>query len=234
MTTNWRPFALMRWHTCRSRAGHLRRASGTFLLGIFTAIIMASVRPVLGSFGPAGMLWGVLAAFVLLIVGVRLLKRLGRKMEVRPDSHATGWELSPGTYARALERIAEVSLIPVVKGSRRNVHPDLYDRMIQAGVTPDFSRPARPPRWASLLGLAGLLLAAYVGVVAYGFVTGSLPDALFDPASAAAWKIGAGGRGYRSFRSFWSKFWSKSRLRIEARVDRVAFGALTRLGYSGG
>ena len=156
-------------HLAEPRRVILARASGAFLLGLYIALIMASVRPILGSFGPDGMLWGIIAAFLFLIVGVLLLKRLGRKMEIRADSHATGWEPSPGTYARALERIAQVNLVPAVMGSRRNVHPDLYDRMIQAGVTPDFPRPARPPRWAFVLGLAGLLLAACLGLVAYSF-----------------------------------------------------------------
>jgi len=186
-------------HLAEPRRVILARASGAFLIGFYVALIIASVRPILGSFGPGGMLWGILAAFLVLIVGVLLLKRLGRKMEVRADNHATGWEPSPGTYARALERISQVNLVPAVMGSRRNVHPDLYDRMVQAGVTPDFPRPARPPQLALVVGMAGLLLAAYLGVVAYGFVTGSLPDALFDRASAAAWKIGAGGGGYTEF-----------------------------------
>lgn len=186
-------------HLSEPRRVILARASGAFLLGIYAALMMASARPILGTYGPNATLWGIIASFFLLIGGMLLLKRLGRKMEVRADSHATGWEASPGTYASALERIGEVSLFPAVLGSRRSVHPDLYDRMIEAGGTPNFPRPARPPRWAFFVGLAGLMLAGYLGMTAHSYLTGSLPDALFDRTSAAAWKIGAGGGGYADF-----------------------------------
>jgi Zn-dependent protease with chaperone function len=179
-------------HLAEPRRVLLARASGAFLLGLVLALLMATARPIHGSFGPSGMLWVFTAACLLLVVGLLLLSRLNRKMEIRADSHATGWEPSPGSYARALELITHVNLIPAVLGSRRNVHPDLYDRMLQAGVTPDFPRPARPPQWAHVLGLVGLLLAASLGLAGSLLVTHTLPDALLDRSSAALWRIGAG------------------------------------------
>ena len=56
-----------------------------FLLGLYVALIMASVGPIVGSYGPGAMLWGILAAFLMLIVGVLLLKRLGRNDDADPE-----------------------------------------------------------------------------------------------------------------------------------------------------
>jgi hypothetical protein len=49
-------------------------------------------------------------------------------------------EGDPGCYAKALERIYKENLMPAAV-AQRTTHPNLYDRMVQAGVTPDFPRP---------------------------------------------------------------------------------------------
>jgi Zn-dependent protease with chaperone function len=179
-------------HLAEPRRVILARASGAFVFGLFVALVMASTRPILGSFGIDGMLWGIVSASLFLLVSLLLLRRLGRRMEIRADSHAAAWEPSPGCYARALERIHQANLVPAVLGSRRYTHPDLYDRMVRAGVTPDYPRPAPPPRSAFFLGLAGLILAACLGLGGYWLVTRVLPDALLDHSSATLWKVGAG------------------------------------------
>jgi hypothetical protein len=43
--------------------------------------------------------------------------------------------------------------MPAVMPTKRLPHPHLYDRMVVAGVTPDFPRPDRPARWGSWLGV---------------------------------------------------------------------------------
>src|SRR5207249_9576995 len=48
-----------------------------------------------------------------------------------------------GRYARALEKLHRLNLMPAVT-SGSGVHPSLYDRMIAAGVTPDYRRPVAP------------------------------------------------------------------------------------------
>jgi len=60
---------------------------------------------------------------------------------MRADHIANSNELDPGTYARALERIYEDNLLPAVNAKDRATHPHLYDRLLAAGVTPQFPRP---------------------------------------------------------------------------------------------
>lgn len=124
--------------------------------------------------------------------GIKLSNRLSLKMEHRADAQATESQSSPGVYARALEKLYQTNLVPAVLRSKQLSHPDLYDRMVQAGVTPDYARPAPPPRWASLLGFATLLFAAFLGICSYRLVTRTLPDALLDHKASIMWRIGGG------------------------------------------
>ena len=128
-------------------------------MGASTALIAASCRPLLGSYGVQGLFGGILAASVVLIVGLRLSNRLSRRMEHQADARAAEAQASAGVYARALERLYETNLLPAVQASKRTTHPDLYDRMIQAGLNPDYPRPAPPPRGAGMIGWGTLLLA---------------------------------------------------------------------------
>lgn len=77
-----------------------------------------------------------------------LAPRLFRKMEVRADKVAVENAVDAATYARALERLYEANQIPAVMRSKRMIHPHLYDRLLAAGVTPDYPRPKRPGAWA--------------------------------------------------------------------------------------
>ena len=94
-----------------------------------------------------------------------LFYKLSRKLESRADDMAKANEGDAGTYARALKRLYEDSLIPAVLASSRRTHPNLYDRMLSAGVTPDFPRPrpAANMAWHGhiIAGLVGLLFAFF-------------------------------------------------------------------------
>ena len=71
-----------------------------------------------------------------------------------------------GTYARALTRLYEDNLSPAVNAKKMATHPHLYDRLLAAGVTPDFPRPAAPAAMAVtgsvFAGLVGMLFAWFV------------------------------------------------------------------------
>jgi hypothetical protein len=117
------------------------------------------------SFGLIPVAVAFLAALILWIVA----RRMTRHLEVQADKIARTQEESPGDYARALEKIYEANLVPVVL-SRHSTHPDLYDRLVAAGVEPSYKRPAPPSRFRSLLsaGVAAtvavlLLSAAIIG-----------------------------------------------------------------------
>lgn len=100
----------------------------------------------------------VLAVLLTWLLGLRLHHR----MEERADRIAKTDERAPGQYARALERLYELNLMPAVMGGLR-MHPNLYDRLLAAGETPAYERPAKPSGLkARLLGWGALLLT--VGV----------------------------------------------------------------------
>lgn len=134
-------------------------------------IVLACWRPIVAwSGGP-----GLVASFAIaMLIAVRA-HRLGRRLEEKADRHALDHEdqESRGDYARALESLHRVNLMPAVVRSKRSTHPHLYDRMIEAGVQPDYERPLPPkdpklPRaipklWVAMLGFAILFVYALEG-----------------------------------------------------------------------
>jgi len=94
------------------------------------------VRPILAAFGI-----GALAPLVLVPLIVRIaVARMARRKEVRADVAA----VRPGRshLCAGAERIHQA--IKCRRHARKMVHPNSYDRMLAAGVTPDFARPAKP------------------------------------------------------------------------------------------
>jgi Zn-dependent protease with chaperone function len=198
--------------------GHLgesRLTAAARSAGIYVILPLAAARPVLGSFG----VYAFAASVLLVLVVVRLIRRLARKMEERADAVARSHEGESGTYARALERLHEVNLIPAVMSGKRRIHPHLYDRLAAAGVQPAYPRP-KPPSGALMLAaaLAAVLLAGVVsiglrmGICAGGlFARGSEPALLFFTAldgggadrmadlAYLRWKRGDGEGAYRLY-----------------------------------
>lgn len=93
---------------------------------------------------------GTLCSLAAYFIGARLLGRFSRKAEENADASAKESEASEGTYARALEKIHAASLIPAVL-NRNATHPHLYDRMIKAGITPEYGRPQPPTKALALI-----------------------------------------------------------------------------------
>jgi hypothetical protein len=52
------------------------------------------------------------------------------------------------------------------KQSKSRLYPDLYDRMVAAGATPDYPRPDPPPRWLGRLGLLVVTALVAAGALA--------------------------------------------------------------------
>ena len=127
----------------------------------FLLIGMAALFPLMGSFG----LIVALVAPALMCAGIVVSQRVARNMEIRSDRHAHAHEGDAGTYARALEKIHEANLIPAVLKGKKSVHPHLYDRMIAAGILPDYDRPAAPK--TSWLASLPTLLLVFAVVLAY-------------------------------------------------------------------
>lgn len=144
---------------------HLRESFLMGLLRVLSSVgffLFVFVRPVLHAWGLPGLM-GLLAVYVLFLRFVGLMMR---RMENRADSAATGVSGESPVYARALEKIYEANQIPAVMPGNRMVHPHLYDRMVSAGVTPDYPRPAPPARWSGV-AWACLVIAGAVTVVSF-------------------------------------------------------------------
>lgn len=107
--------------------------------------------------------FGVVFAVAVFLIALKMQSRLSQRMERRADAHGVG--VSDGAiHARALEKIYCANLAPVIARSRIKSHPDLYDRMLATGVTPDYPRPTPAPRNTRALCTTMLLL--FVGLVA--------------------------------------------------------------------
>lgn len=101
----------------------------------------------------------------------RLFNALSHKLESHADAAAMQSHEDSVTYARALETLYRVNQMPaVMRGSTQ--HPHLYDRMLSAGVTPDYPRPRPPGRaaWPGWVALAlPLVISAFLFIKArYG------------------------------------------------------------------
>jgi Zn-dependent protease with chaperone function len=114
-------------------------------------------NPVVHTFGFFGFYGLLLVTFVV----PRIYGKISRKLESRADQLAKANEGDAGTYARALTRLYEDSLLPAVTSKERATHPHLYDRLLAAGVTPDFPRPAA----ASTMAVHGHIFAGLVGLL---------------------------------------------------------------------
>ena len=150
---------------CAHELGHLTEPkSARFMrnIGLLTYLPWLLLNPLLH-------VWGMSAFFGLLLLtfGVPYLSRkISRSLEVRADRFAKLNEAEPGNYARALAKLYEDNLVPAVMAKNRRTHPDLYDRLLAAGVTPDFPRPVPPIAMAwqgrILAGAAGILFVIFV------------------------------------------------------------------------
>jgi Zn-dependent protease with chaperone function len=136
---------------CAHELGHLgepRLVSIARVLPVFFTIPIAIGFQVVTAFG----ITVYVALVVVVLLALVLVRRLAHRLEHGADRVAQAHEGASGTYARALAKLYEANLAPVVhlgKGS----HPHLYDRLTAAGVPPEYPRPKPPPRFWLGLGL---------------------------------------------------------------------------------
>jgi len=108
---------------------------------------------------------GLMGFFILLwtsVLAPLLARSISHKLELRADHIAHMNDPDEGTYARALAMLYEDNLLPAVNAKKRATHPHLYDRLLSAGLTPDFPRPAPPQATA----WHGVLFSAALGMLA--------------------------------------------------------------------
>jgi Zn-dependent protease with chaperone function len=149
---------------CVHELAHLAESRWTLIARIVGSLAVFPIlfyRPVAAKFGPNGMI----GLMVIAVTVIWLRSRLSHRMEKHADRAAVTSAADTSAYARGLETIYRLNRMPVVqKKSSLNTHPDLYDRMLAAGVTPDYPRP-QPPRstvWTStvFVAIATIMLLA--------------------------------------------------------------------------
>lgn len=148
-------------HLAESRWALVARIVGG--LAVYPLIFLT---PMHARFGPEGILALALGAWSIWWLHARFY----RAQEKHADRFAAHAEPDSAVYARGLERIYRLNRWPVVqRKSSFNPYPDLYDRMLAAGVAPDYPKP--PPPRARAWSSNGLLVVV-VGLWIYMVVTG--------------------------------------------------------------
>ncbi len=150
---------------CAHELAHLSESKAT---QYSRSIVLLAYLPWL-FFNPMIHTFGFLMFYAMLINTIAVpyfYRKLSRKLESRADRMAQAQEQDAGTYARALTKLYADNLIPAVTAKDRATHPHLYDRILAAGVTPDFPRPTPAQAMAGhghvFSGLAGILFAIFV------------------------------------------------------------------------
>lgn len=146
---------------CAHELGHLTERRGDYCKRYIVWLIFMPwlfLTPLVYNFGTLGFIF--LMGMTCVIPAIS--RRISHKLELRADSIAKANEPDAGTYARALAKIYENNLVPAVNAKDRATHPHLYDRLLAAGATPDFARPAR----ARAVVWNGVLFSSALGVLA--------------------------------------------------------------------
>jgi Zn-dependent protease with chaperone function len=148
---------------CLHELAHLKedwRTLAQRVLSSFAIFPLIFVRPAIATWGMSGLI----PLYAVLLSLLFISRRVGRKGEVRADQIAAEHQSDEGAYSHALLKLYSVNQMPAVMIGKRQIHPHLYDRMMAAGVTPDFDRP-RAPAFASWTVLIPIVLV--IGVGAY-------------------------------------------------------------------
>ncbi len=117
------------------------------------------------------------AVLVATFAAVVILNRTLRYDFKAADKIAREHEGDAGTYARALAKVYEANVMPAVLYQRNPTRAHLYDRMVDAGMTPDHPRPAPPPMRRAALTLAiSFAASAAALMVTMSTVANARPD----------------------------------------------------------
>jgi Zn-dependent protease with chaperone function len=146
---------------CAHELGHLTEPRSVRIARTIQSLAFLPwifIKPLLHLFSD-GAVFGLMAFTWLVPIFSR---PMSRKLEVRADQIAKANESDAGVYARALTRLYEASQTPAVNRGTDATHPHLYDRILAAGVTPEFSRPEPPSEMATHGKIAFALLGALI------------------------------------------------------------------------
>ena len=121
---------------------HLTESKLTLAGRLLTGLVLFPcifLKPGFAAFGPAGVLMPVVGIMLLVYAG----RALSVRLEKKADQAAHHREFEGGLYARALEKLYQANQLPATNPAGAT-HPNLYDRMLAAGLTPDYERPRVP------------------------------------------------------------------------------------------
>jgi Zn-dependent protease with chaperone function len=144
--------------SCAHEFGHLRESRKLLFVRVLLLVLFFTVifiRPFLAvEYDNQHVLRMLVIYFIFMWLNIFFAGRMTRQMEIRADKAMLENQMDTAIYARALALVYEANQMPAVMPRRsRGPHPDLYDRMIAAGLTPDFPKPSSPKRRASLVSL---------------------------------------------------------------------------------
>ena len=151
---------------CAHELAHLKESKAIVaarLLGSLALFPLIFTNPAMHQFGLTGILFPYLGMFIIR----RFSLWLSQHMEKRADQLALPEQSSDGVYARALEKLYRENQIPAVIASNNSTHPHLFDRMLAAGITPEYPRPAKPKRFTALGWLYALLFVGLLGMLVF-------------------------------------------------------------------
>jgi Zn-dependent protease with chaperone function len=146
---------------CAHELAHLMESRGVragHIAGSLTLYPVIFLRPA-ATFGPSA----VCAIVGLVWLSAIFTRKLSRRMEKKADKIAAENQGEAGVYAHALERLYSDSLVPAVSSKNDKMHPHLYDRMLAAGIQPEYPRPSKPEKMA---------WSGYVVCIAFGILIG--------------------------------------------------------------
>jgi Zn-dependent protease with chaperone function len=145
---------------CAHELAHLKESKSVLagrLIGSLSIFPLIFISPSIHQFG----MTGIFLPYVGLFSIAKFSRWLSQRMEKRADQLALNEQTQEGVYAGALEKIYCENKIPAVNVNDKQTHPHLYDRMVAAGITPDYPRPTRPSR----LTVIGWVYAFSIGIL---------------------------------------------------------------------
>lgn len=179
----------------RHEMAHLREPrlqTALRMLPNFAMMVLSAWNPITEAFG--GIIFAVLLwAFILPGLFLR-----GRLQAAEKEADHAAHEHEGRALADALLKMYAENLTPAVARGTGGTHPHLYDRVIAAGVTPDFPRPAPPPGIPQWITVVAILVAVtgFIAVEVASFrpragviLSGGTKDALLDFADARETRV---------------------------------------------
>ena len=136
---------------------HLCEDQTTRFMRLFTPLLLLPLFTI--SLWMPSIGWsGLIGCYAIIFLGFFVLRKRSRRMEERADTFGKEAEKEAGVYPQALAKLYEANLVPAVMPGKRKVHPHLYDRLLAAGITPDYPRPKPPARWGVFAALFTVLI----------------------------------------------------------------------------